>query len=204
MAMTNDPSPLKYDETSLAKNLHDLPWSRRVIFASSCAERLMPTYHWLCLNSHSNDYEIVREALDAIWNIDSEVKRPTSLKITTLRVKLETLVALESDEGDAIGSAVAENAIAAVAYALRTWETDEPQESIWAARQIYEAADTIVQQSAPNQTYLNDIQSEAPVQLALQGIETALRDAQRASVEDSIVRAKEDGKEFLTAVRDLI
>ena len=40
----------------------------------------------------------------------------------------------------------AQNAIAAIAYAARAWLTDDPQEALWAARQVYEAADYGAQQ----------------------------------------------------------
>ncbi|WP_206750890.1 MULTISPECIES: hypothetical protein, partial [unclassified Cryobacterium] len=43
----------------------------------------------------------------------------------------------------------AQNAVAAVAYAARTWLTDEPQEAVWAARQVYEAADYAAQLHHP-------------------------------------------------------
>lgn len=43
----------------------------------------------------------------------------------------------------------AQNAAAAVACAVRTWMTDEPQEAVWGARQVYEAADYAAQHALP-------------------------------------------------------
>ncbi len=54
------------------------------------------------------------------------------------------------DEGEWIlETGYGQNAAAAVAYAVRTWLTEDPQEGVWAARQVYEAADYGAQRSLP-------------------------------------------------------
>lgn len=54
------------------------------------------------------------------------------------------------DEGEwVLEMGYGQNAAAAVAYAVRTWLTEDPQEGVWGARQVYEAADYAAQRSMP-------------------------------------------------------
>lgn len=47
-----------------------------------------------------------------------------------------------ADEGEwTFEMGYGQSAIAAVVYAVRTWLTDDPQEAVWAARQVHQAAD---------------------------------------------------------------
>lgn len=48
----------------------------------------------------------------------------------------------DEDEGPwFLEVAYAQNAAACAAYAIRTWLTGDPQDAVWASRQVYEAAD---------------------------------------------------------------
>jgi hypothetical protein len=91
-----------------------------------------------------------------------------------------------------------QNAIAAVAYALRAIGSHDAQDVIWAARQLYEAADYIVQRGAPNQTYIEDLKQEAPIQLVLRGLTSALGDLDTASLTQLQTRARADGETLLS------
>ena len=95
------------------------------------------------------------------------------------------------------GAAVAENAVAAVCYAMEVCLTGDVQASVWAARQLYEAADSVVQQGAAAQTYVADIDREQPVRMLLEGIEAALGGADSPDAGDLRVKAEEDGRRFL-------
>lgn len=94
-----------------------------------------------------------------------------------------------------------QNAIAAVAYALRTVGSHDAQDVIWAARQLYEAADYIVQREAPNQTYIEDSELEAPIQLVLRGLGSALEDLEGGSRTQLQTRARTDGDALLALFR---
>lgn len=186
---------MRYDENAIARRVTSLSLSRRVLFACGCAERLMPAYRWYCDRAGLGDFFVVRQALDTAWSGGLQEGVPAPPEIPRIRAQVEALVPSDDDEENFPGSAVAQNAVAGVAYALRTWETADPQEAVWSARQLYEAADVIVQQGAPVQTYVGDIDSEAPVQLVLQGMHAALGHESDAS--DMLTSAKADGEEFL-------
>ena len=87
----------------------------------------------------------------------------------------------EEDDDWVLESGYAQSAAAAVAYALRTRITDNPQEAAWAARQIYDAADYAAQRKLEdldlNEPGAEDALADQPVvQEALAGVE-ADRDA---------------------------
>jgi hypothetical protein len=86
-----------------------------------------------------------------------------------------------------------QNAIAAVAYALRTVSSHDAQDVVWAARQLYEAADYIVQREAASQTYIENPEQEAPIQLVVRGLGSALDDLESVSVTQLRMRAQADG-----------
>src|SRR5438105_4030574 len=125
----------------------------------------MPAYRWFCGRSRSSDLVEIREALDTAWSVSLPDSAPAPPEISRWRQRVEGLVPSDDEVEMSPGSAVAQNAVACVAYALRAWETADPQESAWSARQLYEAADVVVQQGAPTQTYIKDVDMEAPVQL---------------------------------------
>jgi hypothetical protein len=187
--------PVKYDESAIANRVAVLPLTQRVLFASACAERLMPAYRWFCDRTGLNDFAVVRNALDAAWSVERYQRRSTPPEISRWREQVEALIPSDDDEDAFPGSAVAQNAVACVAYALRTWETADPQEAVWSARQLYEAADVVVQQGAPIQTYVDEVDFEPPVQLMLQGVRSALEDD--LNVDDLLAAAEADGREFL-------
>jgi hypothetical protein len=96
------------------------------------------------------------------------------------------------------GVAVAQNAVAAVCYAMGACLTGDVRASVWVARQLYDAADAVVQQAAATQTYVTDIDRERPVRVMLEGIAAALGNANSPHAADLRVKAEEDGKKFLT------
>lgn len=96
-----------------------------------------------------------------------------------------------------LGSAVAQNAVACVAYALEVRQTGDVQKAVWAARQLYEAADSVVQQGSAVQTYVEDIDQEPPVGLMVRGIYAALDAADSVSSADLLASARQDGEAFL-------
>ena len=142
----------------------------RSLFAAACAERLFGLY---ALGGR----ERLRAALDLAW-----AESDDAAALESARVAAEALVPAEDDDW-VEASTYAQNAAAAVAYALRTRLTDHPQEAAWAARQVYDAADHAAQQRVEG--FDEDALAAQPVvQEALAGIaadlETALaEDVQR-------------------------
>lgn len=192
--MNDLPGIYGYDEHRLAKELLKLPPSVRTSFACACAERLMSAYQWFCLTTGFDNYDLLREALNAAWNANA-IERAAELRI--MRKKVADAPHPEEPAHMFPGAAVAQNAVAAVCYAMDVSLTGDVQASVWVARQLYEAADTVVQQGAAAQTYVTDIVCEQPVRLMLEGIAAALNDVRSLSAADLRARADKDGEEFL-------
>jgi hypothetical protein len=182
---------LRYDESELVKALSGTPRNARVMFAAACAERLQPLYAWFHETSGQGDPDGLRAALDAAWQ--AVLEPAGSEDLGQWQEAAELLVPDEEDEGWVDQSAYAQNAAAAVAYALRSWSADEPQDAGWAARQVYEAADYAAQRQ------LEDLDLNAPgaedallgrpvVQEALEGLGQDLRDVSRPGPTEQVAR----------------
>lgn len=188
--MSQEIASREYDETEIAGRLAALPPAARALFATACAERLMAAFRWFCDRAGSAGYKLVRAALDAAWSLHDAGGAAGELDIAAL--------APGDEEGDlAVGSAVAQNAVACVAYAVGVRQTGDVQQAVWAARQLYEAADSVVQQGSAIQTYVEDIDNEPPVRLMVRGIYAALDTVGSASREELLVSARHDGEALL-------
>jgi hypothetical protein len=188
--VTEPQIPRAYDETEIARHLVALPPVARALFACACAERLMAAFRWFCDMTGSASFKVVREALDAAWSPQGAAGAAGASELTAL-------VPGDDDGELSLGSAVAQNAVGCVAYALEVRQTGAVQTAVWAARQLYEAADVVVQQGSAVQTYVEDIDQEPPVQLVVRGIYEALDTAGSVALADLLVRAREDGDAFL-------
>lgn len=192
MALVTGESVLVYDETALKQRVAGLPGSQRHLLAAACAEGLMPLYEWIIGAEAVN----LRSALDLAWSASG-----SSAQVAQAQQEVEELVPDEDDEEAATDVALVQNAIAAVAYALRAAGSHDAQDVLWAVRQLYEAADYIVQREAPSQTYIEDLGQEAPIQLVLRGLGSALADLESASSSQLRTRAQADGEALLAMVR---
>ena len=196
--MNGLPGIRRYDENELAKKLAVLTPRMRASFACACAERLMSTYQWFCHATGSGNYGLVREALDAAWSANT----PEQIaELGSMRKRIVGAAPHTQDSRMFPGAAVAENAVASVCYAMEVCLTGDIQASVWAARQLYEAADAVVQQSAPVHTYIADIDGEKPVRMMLDSIAAALSDASNLNAADLRIKAAEDGERFLAILK---
>lgn len=191
MALVTGESELLYDEAILKARVDALPGPERVLLAAACAERLMPLYERITSAAVSTEAATVRTALDLAWSATASAQQAQKAQLA-----VEDLVPDEDDE-DAPDVALVQNAIAAVAYALRTASSQDAQDVVWAARQLHEAADYIVQREAPNQTYIEDLEQEAAIQLVLRGLGSALQDLESVSPAQLRSRARADGDALL-------
>lgn len=188
VALVTGESVFVYDETVLKERVAQLPGSDRTLLAAACAERLMPLCAWIARAEAAK----VRAALDLAWSASVSAEQAE-----LAQQEVEELVPDEDDEDAPVDVALVQNAIAAVAYALRAVGSHDAQDVVWAARQLYEAADYIVQREAPNQTYIEDLEQEAPIQLVLRGLGSALEDLESASPAQLRTRAQADGDALL-------
>jgi hypothetical protein len=167
---------LRYDEAQLVRDLSAETKAARAAFAAASAERLQPLYTWFHEVSGQGDPAVLRAALDAVWDLVLGLRAPDDLD--RLQDAAESLVPDEEDDGWVEQSAYAQNAAAAVAYAVRSWISDDPEEAGWAARQLYEAADYAAQQETDdlNAPGAEDALLARPVvQEALEGIRADLQ-----------------------------
>jgi uncharacterized protein YjaG (DUF416 family) len=183
-----------YDEEHIIAELATWPRDRRVAFACAAVERLIAVYEWFTAVADQGDPAALRSALDLAWSIAASHSAPTTA-IDEARDVAESLVPDDQDDNWTILSPLAQNAAAGVAYALRAWLVDDPREAMWAARQLHEAADYLVQLIAPEQTYEDDA-SSAPMSIALNGIEAALRSALSTPTDELRKQAVTDGQKL--------
>jgi len=171
-------SSATYDESQIGGTLDELVVTRRVIFAASCAEWLYPSYEEFVRSSGLGDVAALRVSIDTAWALaGGEAVAPD--EVERQRTTAESLVPSDGDENWSPLSPLAQNAAASTAYAIRAWLTGDSQEAVWAARQLYEAGDYMVQLGAATQSYAQSTDLDLPASLAVSGIARALEHAGR-------------------------
>ena len=170
-----------YDEAQILDQLDRLPAVSQVAFAAACAEWLYPSYEEFAHVTSQGDPAALRSAIDAAWLLAESEVIPRN-DIEHLRNLAESLVPNDDDEDWSTLSPLAQNAAASAAYALRTSLHEDPQEAVWAARQLFEAGDYLVQLGAPAQSYVATTGSDEPSSMAIGGIALALEHSGSRSV----------------------
>lgn len=133
----------RFDERQLVLTLERLSPRLRVIFAAACAERLLPAYEAFSSLTGRGDAGALTHLLAWLWESIASGQKPGS----EADAKIDACMRLipQEDEGPWVEEqASAEDAGAAVAYALRCQKNGESQEAAWAARRAYEALDHYV------------------------------------------------------------
>lgn len=134
---------LRYDEDRLLARLERLPPPFRAAFAAACAERLLPAYAGFFARTGRGAPLSLADALERLW-LDLE---GDSMSTYELQKELSRATALitDEDEDDWVpGWAQADDAAAAVAYAVRCRQGGQAQDAAWAARRAYEALDHLL------------------------------------------------------------
>jgi uncharacterized protein YjaG (DUF416 family) len=127
----------RFDEPELKAQLDRLPREHRAAFAAACAERLFPAYKRFARDAGQADPERLRTALDRLWN-DLMGEPQTEQEV---RASAKTCLALVPSEEDEPTDAqpYAEDAVAALVYALEARASARSQEAAWSARRAFEA-----------------------------------------------------------------
>ena len=167
----------------------------RTGFACSCAERLVPLYELFATAAGQGDRSTLRRALDLAWTATAAREIANDQ-----REAVEALVPHEDDDDWSQWSAFAQNAAAAVAYALRTLLSGDSQNGVWAARQLYEAADFVVRASTPGPNYAEGGEAVA---VALAAIASALEAAGSADPDELRAAAVADGSVLRRLAEDI-
>jgi hypothetical protein len=134
-------------EAELTAGLHRLRHKDRVAFAAACAERLMHVGRGGAPTSISGSWSALCAVLEHLWN---ELDGPLPIDIQR-RIDVCDSALMPGDEGEwSVERAMTEDAVNALAYALRCWKNGHLQEAVWAARRGYEALHYFIEQSEPD------------------------------------------------------
>jgi hypothetical protein len=191
------------DEARIAGVVGSLGREARTAFAAACAERIWPLVerYASAVSLPLRDRQVLRDALDAAWGAAMGAGSEEDVRFA--QEAADALVPCE-DDAWVVESGYAQNGIAAIAYAARTWLTDDPQEAVWAARQVYEAADYAAQQqnqAAVARVVSADVEAELAhtpvVQASIRGIFDDLAAAGRGSAEIVRRRASDAADAFV-------
>ena len=134
---------LRFDKSALIAQLEWLPNRLRVAFAAACAERQLPNYFRFSDAAKQGSPERLVAALSRVW--DDIEGRP--MGSTELNGCLDTCMSLlpKEDVGDLCGLGYyAEDAVAAVAYAIEARIKSHAHDAVESARVAYAALDEYV------------------------------------------------------------
>lgn len=134
-----------YDEAQYRLQIDELQIKEKTAFAVACAERLFPAYLEFANLMKQGKPDILRRVLTLLWD-DLEGKPMSQQDVNAQLTAVMDL--MPSDDADKWGpeQAAAEDAVAALAYALRCRDTGSADEAVWASRRAYEAVDQYVMQ----------------------------------------------------------
>lgn len=191
-----------YDEGRTRQLVEAMSAAHRVAFAAACAEQLFPLYRWFAVRTGQGQPSVLRSSLDLVWSLDAPGAGSRG-RVEEARRRSEELVPHDEDEDWSLTSPLAQNAAACVSYALRAWLSEDPQEAVWAARQLVEAADYIVQLGGPTHTYTDEAEGRSPVVLVQHGIESALAGA-ASGPDESCREARLRGEHLCELVEDVL
>lgn len=131
---------LAFDERQLKDDLSTLDWQRRAIFAAACAQRLFP--HIAIYEEQANldkSSWVFSRTLEKLWKSAASSFEDTQ----ELRSLHERCVESLPDDDAAwkAGTAFADDASAAIVYALEAVLNKSVEASLYSARRVYEAID---------------------------------------------------------------
>jgi hypothetical protein len=139
---------IEYDEQQLVKELAVLSKTGCAVFAALCAERLIPLCGRFYEESGQGELAELESVLETVWL--AILGSASSGDLSRAQGVAEGLVPDEDDESWVEEAAYGQAGAAATAYAARAALTGDPQDAVWAARQVYEAADFAGQQQLPD------------------------------------------------------
>lgn len=136
-------SDLFYNEGSVIEELEQLPLQLRVAFAATCVERLLPAYEEYSKRLEGTVSRELNSILERLWaDLGGQVMTPAEIE-NAIENCMSAIQSLNSSDW-VEGQEAADDAVAALCYALRCRKTGDPQEAAWAARRLYEALDNFI------------------------------------------------------------
>lgn len=138
--MNHNNKALRYEEPILLHRLGDMDRWQRAVFAATCAEYLLPLYQRFRRETGYGNPDLVARALDLLWRVLSGEKG-FETDFWSLAQESVDIVPDAREPVRTMWSGYEQHAIFAEAYALRAYASGSVQESVWAARQVVDAAD---------------------------------------------------------------
>lgn len=127
---------IRYSESGIRRSLRALPSSHRAAFAAACAERLLPAIGGTVTPTQ---YRLARRALNLVWGV------ALGKRTSRLEAHAESLLQLlPAEESAEIESALADDAIAVLVYAINTAVGGSVSDSEFASRRTYDSIDFFV------------------------------------------------------------
>ncbi len=188
----------EYDENVIRQRLKKVAPEYRVLFAAACAELVFPAYRFFARTTGSGDEPALRAALDLAWSVPRRADASMS-QVEAHREVAEALVPDDDDRNWSELSPYAQNAAAAVAYALRAWLSGDAQDGVWAARQAYEVADFAVQVGSPVHEYV-DAAANSILELVVGAIASALEGCDSGDPSRLRSESEEDGRRLFELI----
>lgn len=186
----------RYDEAAVLAAAAAFERTQKIRFAIGIAERLLATYRW-GVSPDGGDQGALDTALDTGWLL-AEGGAVDQAVVDALADHAGSMYPDEDGDDWTVRSPFVQNAVASVEYALRAWSSDDPQQCVWASRQLIDAADYALQSPNPDDPYEDDGDT---MELATDAIQRALVDAtSSARVADVRDAARQDGDAFVRLV----
>ena len=171
----------KFDESILIRDLKILQSRELFAFATAAATRQLGNYERYALMAGVEKSGRPREITSQLW-IDLKIGFERSNAWSDMLSEVMAMLPNE-DEWWGIHHALADDALSSLAYAIRCFQTGDPQEGAWAARRAYEAAD----QAAVR---LLGIQASSPgASASIEGHNLVQRELQRQAYDLQLLRA---------------
>jgi uncharacterized protein YjaG (DUF416 family) len=130
---------VKFDRQLLKGQLEGVGPRNRALFALSCAERLFPLYQLYFEKTGCGRPSYLRSTLDHLWEL--ALRGQTGHKELFLN-DFESLLPGEDPAWNPLNG-LADDAIAALAYACQCQATGEIENAVWAAERGYAAVDYV-------------------------------------------------------------
>lgn len=134
---------LRFNEGLLKTELDRIAVTLRAVFAAAVAERLLPAYVSFSHKRGWGNPQLLTDILERLWrDIDGIKMDPEELQ-RNIDLSME-LIPQEDDIGWIPDPACAEDAAAAIVFALTCRQNGDSQEAAWAARRAYDALDHFI------------------------------------------------------------
>lgn len=134
---------LEYDESAIVVRLDRIVPQLRCAFAAACAERIRPAFDLYVDRADLEKTDVLEVALDVSWKALKD-QRFVRSEVESLLEKCMDLLPHEDEGIWSVERASGEDAVAAVAYTLRSLLTEQSQEAAWSARRVFEALEYYV------------------------------------------------------------